>query len=406
MTSSTGDHGLHVSLHALEFRQDRGEWIVGRQGNDQVIVLPDIGMAAVRLLSEGKTVEEARSGLRASTGRDVDVRAFVEQLAAAGLVASIGDREFAAPPPVVSFPWLCSRHVRWAMSSAVHAFVLLVPVCALLLVASDPKVLPTWDELLWADYGTFTVLVQVVVAACLIALHELAHLVTARAAGVPGRIRLGTRLQFLVAQTEVSGIWLRSRRQRLTVYLSGIALDGFICGICLALRGLGVNKPLLSVIILTLVTALANQCLVFMRTDVYFVIQDLTGCRNLYGDAGRYVRYLAARMWGSRPDRHPLASMSKPEGRFLKAYTVGTLLASGVCVFIGLRILTDVSWPLFRRSLVRMVGDADPWARLDALVTVLLLCGLQCLWVRLWWKRHGGRTLALVRRWRGPFGRA
>ncbi len=41
----------------------------------------------------------------------------------------------------------------------------------------------------------------------LIALHELGHLATARAAGAPARISLGTRLQFLVAQTDVSGVW-------------------------------------------------------------------------------------------------------------------------------------------------------------------------------------------------------
>jgi putative peptide zinc metalloprotease protein len=404
MTSPASHRGLHVSLHALEFRPDRGEWIVGRQGNEQVIALPEIGMAVVRLLAEGSTVEEARSSLRANTGRDIDVRAFVEQLAAAGLVASIGDRQFAVPPPIVSYPGLRSRHVRWVMSPVVHAFALLVPVCTLLFVASRPRALPSWDELLWTKYGTFTVLVQVVVASCLIALHELAHLVTARAAGVSGRIRLGTRLQFLVAQTEVSGIWLKSRRERLTVYLSGIMVDAFICSICLVLRGLGVHWPVLSVIVMTLVTALANQCLVFMRTDVYFVIQDLTGCRNLYGDAGRYVRYLAARVWGRRPD-YPLGSLSKLERRFLKTYTVGTLLGSLVCVFIGLRILTDVSWPLFQRSLVRVVGDADPWTRLDALVTVLLLGGLQGVWVRLWWKRHGSRTLALLHKVRGSLGR-
>ncbi|MEV4621416.1 hypothetical protein AB0J74_22245 [Asanoa sp. NPDC049573] len=35
------------------------------------------------------------------------------------------------------------------------------------------------------------------------------------------------------------------------------------------------------------------QFLLFMRTDLYFVLQDLTGSRNLYGDGGAYVRWWA-----------------------------------------------------------------------------------------------------------------
>ncbi|WP_333761842.1 hypothetical protein [Streptomyces sp. IBSBF 2390] len=385
------DHETKVAFHPLEFRPDRGEWIAGRPGGDQVVVLPEIGMAAVRLMAAGTTVEGTRRSLRADTGRDIDVEAFTEQLAAAGLVASLGDRRFAAAAPVVSFPWLRPHHVRWVMNPVVQGFVLLVPVVALLAVLVRPWALPSWDELLWTEYGTFTVLVQCTVAVCLIGLHEMAHLVTARAVGVPGRIRLGTRLQFLVAQTEVSGIWLRNRKERLTVYLSGITLDAMVCGGCLLARCLGVNWPLLPVVTMTLITALANQCLVFMRTDLYFVIQDLTGCRNLYGDTGRCLRHAMKRLCGRRSE-NPLRSLRAAERRWLKAYLLGMVMGTATCVFIGLRVLAEVTWPLFHRSLGLLAGPADEWTRLDALTTVLILAALQTLWARLWWKRHADRV--------------
>ncbi|KAB1147666.1 hypothetical protein F7R91_11270 [Streptomyces luteolifulvus] len=395
MTPSTNDREANVVLRALEFRRDRGEWIVGTQGGEQIVALPEIGMAAVRLLAAGHTVEETRRSLRADTGRDVDVRAFAERLAAAGLVASIGDRRFAAEAPAVSFPRLRPHHVRWIMSPVLQGFVLLVPVVALLTALSRPWALPAWGELLWTEYGTFTVLVQSTVAVCLIALHEMAHLMTARAAGVSGRIRLGTRLQFLVAQTEVSGIWLKSRRERLTVYLSGLALDGVIWSGCVMARCFGVNWVLIPVVAMTLVTALANQCLVFMRTDLYFVIQDLTGCRNLYADAGHYLRHVAARLFRRHP-KHPLRVLPAAERRFLKAYALGTVMGTVICVFIGFRILIDVTWPLFHRSLANLVDGADPWIQVDALATAVILAGLQVLWARLWWNRHADRVRRVV----------
>ncbi|MFJ6724900.1 hypothetical protein ACIQPQ_08265 [Streptomyces sp. NPDC091281] len=380
-----------MGLHPLDVRPDRGEWFVGRQGNDQIVAVPEIGLAALRLLTAGSTVEEARNTLRVTTGRDLDVGAFVEKLADAGLVASIGDRRIEPTPQTVSLPRLRAGHVRWAMSPILHVLVLAVPVVAVLLVLREPAILPSWDDLLWTEYGTFTLLAQASVSVCLIALHEMTHLVTARAAGVPGRITLGTRLQFLVAQTEVSGIWLKSRRERLTVYLSGIALDAAIWGCCIVARFLGSDVALLPVIAMTLVAALAHQCFVFMRTDLYFVVQDLTGCRNLYADTGRYLRHLAARLRGRRGP-NPLRSLRPAERRFLQAYALGTLAGTVICVFIGLRLLTEVTLPLITRSLEQIVRGADPWGRLDAVVTVLVLAGLQGTWVCLWWRRHAGRA--------------
>jgi hypothetical protein len=387
----TGHQGLPVSFHALEFRPDRDEWIVGRQGTDTIIALPAIGMDAVRLLTAGKTVEETRSSLRAATGRDIDVRAFVEGLASAGLVASIGERRFPVAPTVVSLPWVQSRHVRWLMNPVLHVVLLLVPVAALTVAVVRPGVLPSWDSFLWTEYGTFTVLVQCVIGWCLIALHEAAHLLTARAVGVLGRIRLGTRLQFLVAQTEVSAIWLKDRRERLTVYVSGMTLDGVIWGGCLLARGWGADWVLLPVIVATLFLTLATQCLVFMRTDLYFVIQDLTGCRNLFSDTARYLRHVAAKPFRRRTP-HPLRSLPSRERRIVKAYAVAMIMGSAACLSIGFRILTEVTWPLLHRSLVHLMDSSDWWIRLDALATVLVLGGLQILWVRLWWKRHGERV--------------
>ncbi|MFL9656401.1 hypothetical protein ACJ7VE_22110 [Streptomyces sp. PB17] len=397
-----GPEGLRVSFHGLEFRPDRDEWIVGRQGTDEIVALPAIGMDAVRLLSAGRTVEETRSSLLTATGRDVDVRAFVERLASAGLVASIGERRFPVAPAAVSFPRVRPHHVRLLLNPVLHAVLLLVPVAGLAVALTRPGTFPSWDSFLWTEYGTFTVLVQCVIGWCLIALHEAAHLLTARAAGVPGRIRLGTRLQFLVAQTEVSGIWLKGRRERLTVYLSGIVLDAVIWGGCLLARGWGADGVLLPVIVATLFLALANQCLVFMRTDLYFVVQDLTGCRNLFTDTARCLRHVAALPFGRRAP-HPLRGLPSRERRFVQAYAVAVAVGSVVCLAIGFRVLTEVTWPLLRRSLVHLVDGSGWWLRLDALTTVLVLCGMQALWARLWWRRHGERVKRVrlpARAWR------
>jgi putative peptide zinc metalloprotease protein len=113
---------------------------------------------------------------------------------------------------------------------------------------------------------------------------RLGHLTTARAAGVPGRISLSSRLQFLVAQTDVSGIWVRPRRTRFTVYLAGIAVNLAVAATAILLLAavdpVGLPRRLLAATTVLSLVMIPFQLMVFMRTDLYFLIQDLTGADN------------------------------------------------------------------------------------------------------------------------------
>ncbi|MFC4586282.1 hypothetical protein [Sphaerisporangium corydalis] len=217
MSENTGQAptGTPVRLRDLGFRQDGPEWIVGRVDGEEFVSVPNEGMRAIRLLQDGATVEEAERRMRAETGADLDVHDFVRTLGELGLVDTVGGRALPGRPQrTPTFPWLRARHVRWTLSPLLHVAVALVVAAGIAMAVTRPETVPGWRDLLWSEHGTLVLLSQVAVGWTLILLHELAHLSTARAAGVPGRIRLGTRLQFLAVQTEVSGVWLAGRRIR------------------------------------------------------------------------------------------------------------------------------------------------------------------------------------------------
>ncbi|MET9052440.1 hypothetical protein ABZW50_14965 [Streptomyces bacillaris] len=399
----TEDDAVQVTFRSIRSRKDGDEWIVGRVETGQILALPDVGMAAVRLLMEGRTIAQTRAELREVSGRDINVRSLAEDLARSGLVSAIGLRTFSQQPTKVTLPALKMRHSRWAVHPATHAVILTVALSGLVAAAVEPTILPGWSDLLWTDYGTFVLFTQSLVAWCLILLHEMAHLLTARAVGVPGRVRLGTRLQFLVVQTEVTGIWLSGRRERLTVYLSGIALDAAIAGGCLLAIAAGHGSPLLVVTILTVFYAFMGQCLVFMRTDLYFVVQDLTGCRNLYSDSAAYLRALGRRLL-LRPAQNPLASRCESERRAIRVFAVLMVIGTTACIAVAVQLLQDVTWALVARSITVLLHSNGILARLDALMTIIVVVGLQVLWVRLWWRQHGvkvGQAWRSVSRARG-----
>ncbi|MEU4539236.1 hypothetical protein AB0G15_30715 [Streptosporangium sp. NPDC023825] len=377
-----------VRLHDLGSRRDGEEWIVGRVDTGDFAAVPDEGMRVIRLLREGATVREIELRL----GAGPDVRGFVRALLDMGLVASLDGRPVPSAEPAPStFPRLRSRHVSWALSPSLHVAMACVVIAGVVAALLRPEVIPGWRELLWSERGMPVLLGQIATGWSLIFLHELAHLFTARAAGFPGRVKLGTRLQFLAAQTDVSGVWLAGRRVRMTVYLAGMALDATICAAGLLTIALAGARPFLSVVVLTTITMLAMQFLAFMRTDLYFVLQDLTRCRDLYGDAAAYARHLARRVL-LRASADPLRHLPRAEARGVRAYTVLLVVGTVLCLGVAVTVTLPVTVGLLAGALGTLAAPADPVATADAVVVILVIVTFQVLWGRTWWRRHRGRV--------------
>ncbi|MEU7693044.1 PqqD family protein [Microbispora sp. SCL1-1] len=380
-----------VVLRELGVRPDRGEWIVGRVSTGDFVALPEVGMRVLRLLGDGLPVEDIQTRLRQETGAKLDIDSFVRHLADAGLVAAIDGRPVPAPdPPRPTFPWLRPGSVRWTLNPVLHICVVALIAVGVVLLIRQPALLPNWRAILWSPSGAAVLFTRIAVGWLMLFVHEMAHLVTARAAGVPGRVAFGTRLQFLAVQTDVSGIWLAPRRVRLTVYLSGIAVDIALCAACVILSVLTGPHPAYSIALLTGMSMLATQACVFMRTDLYFVLQDLTGCRNMYGDVVTYVRYGLARLMGRRRPG-PIVHVSRRERRWLAVYGVVLVGGTIACLAVFATITLPVTVALVVGAVRTLISPGGPSGTVDAVVVLTLLATTQFLWLRAWWRRHGRR---------------
>jgi putative peptide zinc metalloprotease protein len=390
-----------VLLHSLRVRRDGEEWIVGRAETGTFIAIPQVGMDVIESIQRGRSLDDVRREVGSN-----DVTAFVNQLIDLGLVVAVDGRDIAQPEvEKPSLPWLRPRHVRWTLSSVPFVSMAVLVLAALGVIAWDPGVFPSYRKLFWSDHQGLVLLGQVLVAWTLILIHESAHLATARAADVPARIRLGTRLQFLVAQTDVSGIWTASRRQRLTVYCAGMALDVTIASLALltteALRATGIGPPpILAIVVLTVSSMVPLQFLVFMRTDVYFLLQDLMKCRNLYGDGSAYVRDLAVRLFRRRggTGSAALARLPRHERTAVRCYAALLVLGTSACVAVAATVAIPTGVRLVVDSARTLAAAASPGAMAEAALVIVLTLGSQVTWIFAWWRRHGGRVRRWVRR--------
>ncbi|WP_282701814.1 hypothetical protein [Streptomyces sp. CC219B] len=387
-----------VLLHDLAVRRDRDEWIVGRMATRTFVALPQTGARAVELLGEGRSVARTEQTLREETGEEFEIADFVRDLTALGFVARIGDRPVPdAEPPRASLPWLRPRHVRFALHPVLPLLVGALLTAAVVALFHRPDLLPGYRDMLWSPHGSLVLAGGAAAGWTLLLAHELAHLVTARAVGVPARMSLGTRLQFLVMQTDISGIELAPRRHRLTAYLAGIALNLSVAS-CLVLvlaltdPGPTAHRLLAAALLLTLLPV-PFQFMVFTRTDLYFVLQDLTGCRNLYGDGLAYARHLFRRV--TRPRRtagagDPSAGLPPHERRAVRLYSVVLVAGTAAC----LTFMAAVTLPLDIALLVRAARSLGPdhslTANADAAAVLIALGGVNALWLRTWWRTRRG----------------
>jgi putative peptide zinc metalloprotease protein len=394
--------GSRVRLRTLSQRRDRDGWVIGRPETGDFISIPDVAHRVITLLGERLTVDEVTARLRSETGTRFAVADFVAALDELGFVGSVDDHlreDHAGTRP--SLPWLRPEHVRGLLHPLAPIVVAGFAAAGVIMLALHPALLPSYHVLVWSRRVGLVLAVNAAIGWTLVLLHELAHLATARAAGAPSRITLSTRLQFLVAQTDVSGVWAAPRRTRVTVYLAGIAANVCLAGAFLLVLGLadthGAVRSLLAVAVAETVLMLATQLMVFMRTDLYFVLQDLTGCANLYADGSAYLRYLGRRTARhSTPATDPSLARPATQRRAIRLYSVVLLAGTAIC----LGVECAVSVPALIVLLVRAVSEigVTPVTTLDGGAALTILLTWQALWAWRWWRRHRRQVQALARR--------
>jgi putative peptide zinc metalloprotease protein len=393
-----------VIFRELSMRQEGDSWVVGRPDTGDFVLVPEIAHRAITLLSATCTVEETTLRLRVETGRDIAVADFVASLDELGFVAVIdGNARPATEVPRPTLPWLRQRHLSWLLSPAVPWLAAAVIVAGMIVLVREPRLTPRFGDLAWTSHAGLALAVDAAVGWLLVGLHELAHLATARAAGVPAQTRLATRLQFLAVETDVSGVWAAPRRVRVTAYLAGMCTELIIAAGCLLILGIahphGLAGQLLSITLAESVLFLPSQLLVFMRTDVYFLLQDLAGCTNLYADGSAYVRDLARRAIGrgDPPGREPGPDLPDRERWAVRCYAwlllVGTIACLADAVFLAV--------PATVALLVRGATELDRGAidMLDGLAALSVLGSIEVLWLYAWWRRHGGQLRGCLRNW-------
>jgi hypothetical protein len=295
-----------VRFHPLSFVPERneGEVLVGRPDSESFAVFEADDAALLERMVNGVPPAEAAAWYQATYGLAVDMPDFLDLLTGLGFVRGEGD-EGASPGPV-RLQWLGKvMFSRFAFGALVA-----VTVCWLVVISRHPELAPNPRQVFFTNSIVLVQLAVLFLQLPWIALHEGAHVLAGRRLGLPSRLGVGTRLYFVVFETHLNGLLTVPRRKRYTPILAGMAVDVFVISgfglLAFAMTGPGGQQPFAARLLLAMafpiLVRLGYQFLLFLQTDVYFVVATALGCHDLHAAAKAMIYN---RVWRvlKRPDR-------------------------------------------------------------------------------------------------------
>lgn len=395
-------YSREVVVTVLPFtRQREGEDIViGRIETGVFLAVPPEAVELLDQLAQGKSIGQVSDLYQQEHGETLDLDDFLQSLENKGIIVS--EKQPANLPTAIplrakvryhftNFPQslaqkLFSRAVLWA------SFLLFL--LAVGLVIYDRSLVSGPRSLYFPDHRTLSWSVLIVFGYCAVFVHEFGHLIAARALGINSRMGIGHRLWWLVVETDLTGLWSVPKQQRYLPFLAGAIIDvvseSLTIGLLFAHTRHWIVLPVLverlvRAMTFAYVMRLVWQCLLFVRTDFYYVIASLFSCRSLLRDTEDFLRNLLARVlpWLRHVDQSGIPGR---ELRVIRAYSVLWILGR----IAALSMLSLITIPLFiyySRNLaeaVRTGYSANPGNFLDAMMFTFYFLMPVTLGITLW----------------------
>ncbi|WP_232696473.1 PqqD family protein [Brevibacillus daliensis] len=403
----TGDSIL--KMHQLVRRvENEEEILIGRADISNYIVLPAIGVEIVDMLDEGKSINEVAVIMEERLGEPVDVLDFAQDLIGSYQFVHMVDGEVVNElvPVVDHLSWIKERTGQFFFNRVTFGFYGLIFLAGLTICISTGKYVPVFSDIFVSSSVTVSVLVSFVTTWVFLFFHELAHLMAARSLGIGSRIGLSHRLVFAVAETNMSNIVLIEPERRYKAFVAGMSWDAMFWGIGVILlfahdAGWMSLMPALQAFIrminVILLMALAFQFMVFMQTDVYYMLATKFRCTNLMVNTRLFLREKYRFL--TQEEREEWEYVADHEKRVIRWYSWVYLIGSvwGIWFFAQyqLRMALDFIWKIADDMKNASLGSWEFWDGILLILLVLvpfLIVGWS--WIRAYRQRRSERERA------------
>jgi hypothetical protein len=292
------EHSL-VTLRPLEIRKDRKNYIVEDIHSGHFFEMPEVCIRAIEQINEGMDLQSIEEELKkVFPNEDVNMRAFVSDLLDLGIVTTVDGvevpRKSAKAADNTSLTWIPEKAGKLFFNRGASVIYLAALLASAGILTFRPELFPMYKDIFVFDLMMYNILVFLSLTFLLVVLHEIGHVLAMRAEGLPTGINLGHRLFFIVLETDMSRVWTLPPERRYRLYLAGLSFDAMLLFAALLVQlffsGHSLAAGIARMAAFSTFIRILYQCCVYMKTDLYYVLENLSGSYNLMENGQNHLR--------------------------------------------------------------------------------------------------------------------
>ncbi|WP_246140937.1 hypothetical protein [Bacillus marasmi] len=366
-----------MQLHPVHIREDKKNYIVEDAVTGEFFEMPDVCIHAIEMIETGASLLEIETELKAIyPHEEINMIEFAEQLLEMELVQEINGQPITKTesiPEKQGFLWIPEKFAHIFFNRFMLVGYILFFCLNIIFLLTNPTFVPHYQDLFVFDVMIFNILLYMGLSFLLILFHELGHILAIRAVGQPTKLEIGHRLFLVVLETDMSSVWRLPRKQRNILYLAGLCFDNLVLFIALSSMLIfpnlsAVSIGIIGVIVFDVLIRIVYQCCVYLKTDLYYVLENSSGCYNLIENAQTYFKGLIFPKQGKSTNE-----MFQGEKKIVITYGIFYLLGMAITLSLLVFYIVPQLGYVFKETIhciSHPVGSMHFW---DGILTILQL---------------------------------
>lgn len=365
-----------ITLFPLSIQKDKKNYIVEEPISGDFFELPEIGVDAIKRLEKGEGLAAIENALKDSyPEEEVDIIEFVGQLVELGLVQEVDgvrvNKDKVKLAKSVSnaggFLWIPHWAGRLFFNKKINMVYLLLLVSNVIILILNPELFPHYKDIFLFDSMVLNVISYLLISLVLILIHEFGHVLAIRSYDLPAKLSIGHRLIFIVFETDLTQAWKLNPKQRNILYLAGMSFEQIILFLSFGFMLLFPDANfvgIFSIIVLDIFIKSIYQCCFYMKTDVYYVVENVTGCYNLMENGKIYLSSLLKKHRKSGKDHK---EMFQDEWNLIRVYSVFYIAGVFLTLLLAVLYFLPQLYYMFSTIYLNIRGAGDRAAFWDAI---------------------------------------
>ncbi|WP_407272806.1 hypothetical protein [Radiobacillus sp. PE A8.2] len=352
--------------------------------------MPKICVDAIEMMEQNFPNDKIAEVLKIKYPQEqIDMTDFTNQLIDMNIVESIDgdiiDQQVINESPK-DFQGVPIKLGQWYFNKRTMSLYFLILVINVAIFIIQPELFPHYKDLFLFDSMIMNTLLYSGITFVILLHHEWGHILAARSYGLATKLEIGHRLFLIVLQTDLTPTWKLQPKQRLVPYLGGLLFDNIILFIALISSLISSNpifQGIMAVIIFDIFIKFIYQCSVFMKTDLYYVLENLTGCYNLMESGKKWISEKISIVKTTSND-----VLYETEKKFVRFYAVFYLFSVALTMSLFVFYFVPQLLFVFNNTVPQLFNSVNSTSFWDAIGFILTTIIMISLLLYSWTKKY------------------